>query len=166
MAYSLGGRLALHLNWNLFEKVILVATHPGLFENTEVRLKDDREKAKKMMTEPWPQWIESWNQQPVFQKDRVRPPRLLNRRQIKVWAEILTSFSLGSQKTFDEKIKENQNKLYWLRGEEDLKFSQLDSRIQSLIGGDRWIPIANSGHGVLFDNPLGLSRELKKRGIG
>lgn len=162
VAYSLGGRLCLHLDPSCYDCLILFGVHPGLDSQRESRLQRDKDLAQDLLAKPWEQWIDNWNRQEVFQWDKVRPVRNVNKSQKKQLSLILQSFSLGRQSDLAMKIRSCCQKIYWGRGENDKKFAQIDKKWQQLLPSDHLFVINQAGHGVLFDNPKGVAMQIEK----
>lgn len=162
VGYSLGGRLALHLDSDLYDAVLLFAAHPGMNTGKEKRIESDFiwvEKSKKLSV---PEWLKQWNSQDVFKNDRVRPERVMTQGQLGLHMDMLLTWSLARQSMLDEKIKKNSEKVYWACGEEDKKFLNLKDRVSDILPKDHIMIIEEAGHGILFDQPEAAAKVIDK----
>ena len=150
VGYSLGGRLGLHLNNEIFDKTILLGSHPGLSDDTSMRLQNDKDWVERSKELDQEQWLELWNSQEVFANDNIRPKRSFSSEEFSLWIKLLEGFSLARQNNFFNHSFEN---LYWGYGERDKKFSSLKSKIEDWIPKKNVFEVPESGHGVIFDNP-------------
>lgn len=160
IGYSLGGRLLYHLQHEVYEKLILVASHPGLLRERSVRLSSDEEWVQKMKELSWADWLKAWNSQDVFSNDRLRPERLQDEKRCDQWAQVLKEWSLAKQVVMDSKIKNHRHKIFWGYGSEDIKFKKLRSRLSQSLEESHLFEIEGAGHGVLFDQPKALAQKI------
>ena len=153
VGYSLGGRLALHLALKapeLFERVILISTHPGIFCEEEILQRRMWEGlwCKKMSRESFEQWTSEWLSQPLFQGDS---PRDLKEPDFDLQTLIcgMTLFS-NPRHEFDwESMIKFPSGLTWVHGELDLKFGKIHQKIKSERPQDQLISIPDRGHRLL-----------------
>jgi pimeloyl-ACP methyl ester carboxylesterase len=162
VGYSLGGRLALHLPAESFDKLFLVASHPGLLHGHELRMQQDQAWASRLNKESASHWLQAWNGQAVFKNDFHRPSRQLDGQE-EQWGRILCGLSLAQQKDKREFISMNQQKIYWCAGERDEKFQVLKAELLSYLPNSHIFDIPNSGHGVIFDQPQFLAQAIVER---
>jgi 2-succinyl-6-hydroxy-2,4-cyclohexadiene-1-carboxylate synthase len=153
IGYSMGGRLALHVlidNPNLWERAVIISTHPGLKDEQEKeeRLRSDREWAGRFETEPWDALMKAWNSQPVFlgSKQPLREEKDYDRKRL---AGMLRSFSLGLQDDFREEIARLPMPILWVVGERDLKFRMLASELKFQNPLSRVMVAVGAGHRVI-----------------
>lgn len=143
MGYSMGGRLALHAyhqNPDIWEKVYLLSTHPGLESGHEERIAADEAWAKRFETESWYPLIADWMAQKVFTHSRS-PLRVESDFDRNHLAAFLRNYSLGRQKI------PPSDKVHWIVGERDLIYRQLLPHAEVVPG---------AGHRILFDNPQAI----------
>ncbi len=162
VAYSMGGRLSLHLNLDLFERVLLIGVHPGLQTEQDQRARADQEWAHKLSEMDSKKWLQLWNSQDVFSSDQRRPSREISDSQKPLFQKQLLYWSLSQQNNKDATLKENAAVTYWCCGDRDEKFLPLRPRLKSLLGESHVFTVENSGHGVHFDQPLALAREIQR----
>lgn len=163
IGYSLGGRLLMHLPMELFERVILIAAHPGLRSGNEraFRRQSDMFWAKKFQNQDWESLMNQWDGQEVFMGDKNRPLRNESDFDRQTLSEVLLNFSLSKQKKCDEILATNKDKIFWVYGSEDKKFASLTRRLEKSLNQDHIIEIKSSGHSCHFDQPEDLSRIIK-----
>lgn len=162
MGYSLGGRLLMHLQPECFEKMILIASHPGLLEGKELREQMDNRWVTQYQKQSPENWLMAWNSQDVFSSDKNRPQRKLSSEKMQVYLKILKSWSLSQQQACDNFLKANQEKVHWVCGEEDQKFMSLRGRLLESLQPGHIHTIPHSGHGVIFDQPQAVADLLKE----
>ncbi len=130
VGYSMGGRLALHA-WEadplLWKSLVFVSTHPGLESEKEraERIVRDQQWAQKCLHGCWEDFLCEWNQQTVFGGPRSAGIPERNREKRALFGEQLSSFSLGHQKNFRNKIEKIKCPMAWVAGERDVKFANL-----------------------------------------
>lgn len=129
LGYSLGGRLALHVFFDdpeLWSKALFLSTHPGLKteEEKEQRLQMDEVWAQRFLGDPWRDVMAGWNDQSVLSQGSS-PQRSEENYEREKLAFCLRSWSLGLQDDFRPLIAEHREKITWLTGERDEKFSAL-----------------------------------------
>jgi 2-succinyl-6-hydroxy-2,4-cyclohexadiene-1-carboxylate synthase len=127
MAYSMGGRLALHAlleNPELWQCAILVSTHTGLKTSDEkaVRRVEDEVWAQRFENEFWDNLIDAWNNRDIFVSKNSPFERHENHYARGDLANILRYWSLGSQEEFTEAIGKLPMPILWVVGEEDRNY--------------------------------------------
>lgn len=153
MGYSLGGRLALHAllaHPSRWTGAILISTHPGLSDpkRREERLQRDQIWADRFLSEPWDHLMKEWNSQPVLASSKPLERKEKNYCR-KTLAQMLTTWSLGSQEDLQKPLSELPVPILWVTGEED-HFSmqpKLSHPLSSICS------IGSSGHRVPWDAP-------------
>lgn len=164
LGYSLGGRLALHALSHaphLWKGAIFVSTHTGL--NCEVkkkeRLEHDFQWAERFLHDPWEEVIESWNAQPVFAKDTFVFERKDTKNRI-VAADLLRSFSLGLQDSFESFICQSPLPILWIVGEHDADYKAQATNLKFRHPASQiWIA-PQSGHRVPWHNPRSFKQRI------
>ena len=154
MAYSMGGRLALHAlleNPELWQCAILVSTHTGLKTSDERALRrvDDEVWARRFEKEPWGSLIGDWNNRDIFVSKNSPFEREECHYARGDLANILRYWSLGVQEEFTETIGKLPMPILWIVGEEDrnyrarataLTFSHPASRVWIAPGVGHRVP--------------------------
>ncbi len=162
VGYSLGGRLLMHLNLMSEDKVVLLGSHPGLLEGKKEREQNDANWLKKGQNLTKHQWLQEWNKQDVFRNDSVRPIRDFTEEEFKCWLQVLSHWSLSKQELRDSWLKSFKKQVYWACGSSDKKFVELkESRIKGLLPENHIFEIEDSGHGVIFDNPIHVAQIIQ-----
>jgi pimeloyl-ACP methyl ester carboxylesterase len=160
IGYSLGGRVALHLDPNRYQKLFLLSVHPGLQSGRSERLEQDEAWAQRLLDQDEKTWLEAWNGQAVFQGDLNRPQRQIQASR-RVWAHLLRHGSLGHQNPQWDKIKTMAQQIFWLVGTRDEKFLALKSDWLKVLPADHVVEIAGAGHGLVFEAPAKVARVLR-----
>ena len=160
VGYSLGGRIGLRLlevHPNLFDHYVFISTHPGLVSESEKenRKQHDQNWIDTLQNESWPSFLSRWNAQDVLKdsESKIRIEKAYSKERL-VFA--LSDYSLGQQKDYSDLIRQNQNRLTWIVGDQDLKFIQLAENLKQkkiLLDYKR----ISSVHRILLDNPKELS---------
>ena len=113
VAYSMGGRLALHAlldDPELWTKAVIASAHPGLLDERDKleRVASDAEWAGLALTSDCGQFLQRWDAQSVLQEQASEQPdprmRLVNRR--RAIARSFMEWSLGKQENLRERFSE------------------------------------------------------------
>lgn len=163
IGYSLGGRLLSHLPAESFEKLFVLAGHPGLEQQQLERIHKDGEWELLLRQVSPEDWLRQWNEQVVFKSDQCRPVRHYNKETLEIFVRIQQAFSLGRQQCRDLFYSENRHKVYWFFGEKDAYYTQLEERMCKALGREQVVRIAQAGHGLLFDQPQWVAQEILKK---
>lgn len=154
MAYSLGGRKALHAliaDETLWSSAILISTHPGLSSSKErnERLSRDKIWSQRFLDEDWNVLLSGWNNQEVLKNS---PPLFREEKQFSraALACELEAFSLGVQRDLREEIKCLGIPLYWVAGGKDPKFAHIACEMAGFHNmSSEWI-LKEFGHRINF----------------
>lgn len=151
IGYSMGGRLAMELaRKNGFQKLILINAHPGLEDDKEREIRSLwEEEVLERLTIP-ETFLAWWNALPLFTHDRplVRVPQGSE--------ELFKRMLLSRQENFLPFLTENKDRVHWILGQNDPKYSALagklaDFNVQLIPGGHR-----------LFQKPENLLPVIRK----
>jgi len=159
VGYSLGGRLALHLviaKPELFGKVILLSTHPGVSAPEEVQKNrhTEDEWVQKIVGGPWENFVDAWMAQPVFKNDEKRNPEEENFDE-KTLIKALTAFSKTRHHFTQEQLLQLKHPLTWVCGEKDEKYRRLaQETAEKRRGLDEVIVLPGKGHRLIADKDL------------
>ena len=153
VGYSLGGRIAAHLfltRPDLFQNLFLLSTHLGLVSESEraARRASDGVWANKFLYDSWAQVLQDWMSQPVFQGQK-RIERLESAFDRKILAKMLNELSLGHQDFLVPQLQPFSNKVNFIYGERDHKFSSLAREYRE--AGISCVEIKKASHRVLRD---------------
>lgn len=175
VGYSLGGRLALHAlekNPQVWSKVVLLSTNPGLEDGFHNHIELSEERKKRWLTDSnwadefakanWETVLRNWNSQPVFGGGTSEPRRVETDYSREILGLILTQWSLAQQRNLRDVLAQNLTKIHWLVGEADEKFMGLTQNLKKQFAELRVDVIPKAGHRILFDNPQKLAERLLK----
>lgn len=152
--YSLGGRLALYamaIHPERWGGAIVAAAHPGLpcVEDRLARRTSDAIWAKRVRELPWDEFLEAWNDQPVFTSSEVTGgQRSLEARRDSI-AMAFETWSLGRQEDLRSSLRRFHAPVLWITGERDAKFSQLAEEMEEVFPTMTRRVLADHGHRVL-----------------
>lgn len=165
IGYSMGGRIALELaskvNWQI-QKLVLMNSHPGLAfdDEKEVRKIWEDSVLEKLQTETPEDFFSYWNKLPVFEFDTPLSPipgdRYLASR------KLFNQFRLSEQKNFLPEMEEHKEKILYLVGLFDNKYSTYAEDV--LTPHDIPIISVSGGH-RLFQYPAEIKSILLNEGI-
>lgn len=158
VGYSLGGRLALRYAMRhpaRIHSLTLLSTHSGLNSETEKqnRLQADRIWAQKILVLPFPEFLKTWYDQPLFTSLRQNPElmkKLISMRQNqrpKDLVEAMLNWSLGRQECHQGRLKQFPKPWRLLYGEHDRKYAELYGGLPNAH------PIAKAGHALHIEAP-------------
>lgn len=169
IGYSLGGRLALHLVMKepqLFNKVILLSTHPGIFDSNEKNQRHEWEASwvKKINISSFEEFIFQWNQQKLFEGEASE--RFLRESDFSRVAlqKALVEFSNTAHQFSLEDLKNLEKSLIWVVGENDQKFVKIAKDLRQMRGSlDQFEVIPNAGHRLIAEKEQAWLYELFSR---
>lgn len=152
VGYSLGGRLALELDYRypfLFKQLIIISSHPGLDpQKRKKRKKEDFLLAKKISHSPL-DFLKQWYNAPMF--SLLDSAALIKKRESNNFYQIkkaLICFSLGLQPSFWSHIHRSKNKYLFLAGEEDIKYRELYKKLNAKVE-----LIKGATHALIIEKP-------------
>jgi len=164
MAYSLGGRLALHAlasQPDLWKSATLISTHPGLSseeEKTNRRILDAEWSAKALQL-PWGDFLKEWNQQSVLgPTTKNLPDRYLLQPRNHEIARAFCAWSLGTQDDHRQTSEKITCPVLLVTGAQDVKYTNLATQFRFPNAEHQIIPEAQ--HRPLWENPEGTLRAL------
>jgi len=167
--YSLGGRVALHVALAAPERVshlVLIGANPGIEDPAErdARLASDERLAKRLETEPFEAFIESWRTQPLFAADPPEVGALARNDQQRndplPLAAVMRGLSVGAMSSLWSRLGELQMRVTLLAGDRDTKFVELGERALPLLRRGS-LAILRGGHGLPLENPAGVAGVLE-----
>ena len=171
VGYSMGGRLALYLSLyfpHRFSKIVLESASPGLKLQRDrlERRQGDFELAKQLEKSDFSMFLENWYAQPLFASLKKHPEfkkmidHRLKNNPVQL-AKSLRNLSTGCQPCLWEKIKENQNPLLLLVGENDTKFVAINSEMARLCPFATLEVVSHCGHNIHFEHPKTFVEKVK-----
>jgi 2-succinyl-6-hydroxy-2,4-cyclohexadiene-1-carboxylate synthase len=166
IAYSMGGRLALHslLEGGPWEAAVIISADPGLREEAAAaaRRTQDTLWATQALTMPWADFLQKWNSQPILGspvRDEREEKKLIQRRR-----EIARSFvdwSLGSQLPLWDGLPRIEIPILWIAGERDEKFTALAREAAAATGENARLAIApGCGHRIPWEDEAWLTGQI------
>jgi 2-succinyl-6-hydroxy-2,4-cyclohexadiene-1-carboxylate synthase len=168
--YSLGGRVAINLALAAPERVTrlcVIAANPGIEDAGEraARVAADEQLARRLETEPFESWIESWRTQPLFSEDPARVGALARADQRRndplALAAALRGLSAGSMEPLWARLGELPMPVALVVGERDRKFLALAERALPLLR-EGSLTVLAGGHGLPLENPEGVAEALER----
>ncbi|MES2526863.1 MAG: alpha/beta fold hydrolase [Bdellovibrionota bacterium] len=151
VGYSMGGRLAMELaKKNGFKKLILINSHPGLLDDKEREVRSAwEEEVLERLTDPQ-SFLSWWNGLPLFKNDQP----LLSVPEKS--SDLFKKMILSRQENFLPFLTEHKNKVHWILGEKDPKYSLLKGQL-----GDFDVHMIPAGH-RLFQHPELINPLIRK----
>ncbi len=170
LAYSMGGRLAMHLllaNPKIWDAAIIVSANPGTssIEEHATRKKLDHKWAQKFLKNDWPTLLTEWNRQSLFQvpnpaKDSVqliRDEKDFDRAKL---AEALENWSIAHQENLAPRLAKVTQPVLWLAGEHDEKYRCLLSGFAQ-VSNHQYKEISQAAHRIPWDHPSEFKNEIR-----
>jgi 2-succinyl-6-hydroxy-2,4-cyclohexadiene-1-carboxylate synthase len=159
LAYSLGGRLALHalLNGANYTRAILVSTGLGIDDEAArtARRASDETWAQRFESEDFATVIADWNAQPVLAGPAV------DRTRDDYDARALREWSSGALPPVATRLHELTIPTVWIAGARDTKYVAEAKRAASLAPNARVVIVDNAGHRVPWEQPSELVAILR-----
>ena len=158
VAYSMGGRLALHAllaQPKMWKGAVIISTHPGLSDESQrvERRKKDAEWSALSLKADWADFLQQWNAQGVLDGSVDMPDRqALKTRRASV-ARSFVDWSLGVQEDLTERFQEIECPVLWLTGENDAKFTDLAKESIDLIPEAEHCILPGCGHRAPWEQP-------------
>lgn len=163
VGYSMGGRLALFLTLRYpryFSKTVLESASPGLRtqQEREVRRIQDSQISEELKKGPFKSFLEKWYRKHVFQGitggrgfTRLITDRLQN--DPKMLAQSLRFLGTGKQPSLWDELPQNENPLFLLVGENDIKFQAIAGEMAKLNRSIKTKIIEGCSHNIHFQEP-------------
>ena len=156
LAYSLGGRLAMHAlleKPSLWKGAVIVAAHPGLSSSEEKskRLKVDKSWLQKFTNEPLEQVLKDWDELPTFTGFKNQAPREVDDFS-KPWvSKSFDTFSTGRQEHLLPKLKTLSMPILYIAGAKDKKYADLGVELERACPGISFKEVSEAGHRVPWE---------------
>lgn len=156
VGYSMGGRLALHLALTrpeLFEKVVLLSTHPGIFETQAVLARQAWEQkwVDVIKNSPFQEFARKWLEQDLFLND---DPRALDEKDFDqdTLINAFLSFSNTKHHFSNDDLLKHPGRIIWAYGEKDERYVQIMEKVKELRREvDLFFEIPERGHRLIAE---------------
>ncbi|NWK57179.1 alpha/beta fold hydrolase [Verrucomicrobiaceae bacterium N1E253] len=156
IAYSMGGRLALHAliaRPELWKAAVIISAHPGLQEESEraVRRAQDAIWSARALKGDWREFLEQWQAQSVLADGPAMPDRMqLKDRRTSV-ARSFVDWSLGAQQDLRPQLRAVSCPVLWLSGARDEKFTALAEEVVPFFQNASHQVLEDCGHRVPWE---------------
>ena len=167
VAYSLGGRLALHgllADPKKFRAAIIISTHLGLSGEAErqARIKQDELWAERFLHDDWDLVLEDWNKRPVFGEKKHLLDRNESEYSRKSLAVALRSWSLGHQENLQAQLHAIDIPVLCVAGARDERYvEQAELACQALPNASLAV-IPDAYHRAPWEKPKVFQENLKE----
>lgn len=148
VGYSFGGRFAMQLfllDPRRFKKVIIISSHCGLQEKSAKmqRVLFDQKCADKLRELSEEDFLKGWNSQELFSKDA--PIQKFPSDNKNTLARFFTEYGLSTQDYLVDELLNHKDKLVFLYGAEDIKYSVYGKDFIKNKGFETYI-LTGAGH--------------------
>lgn len=128
IGYSMGGRIAMEIaSLAKFElkKLVIINAHPGLPLRDEIPGRKVWEESviERLENMSSTDFLEYWNKLPLFDADE--PLVELSMEKQAKSLDLFKQHRLSQQKCFLDELQEHRNKVLWIAGERDSKYSEV-----------------------------------------
>ncbi|XP_057848584.2 protein PHYLLO, chloroplastic isoform X2 [Cryptomeria japonica] len=187
IGYSMGARIALYMTLKCNKRIsatAVISGNPGL-QNPDMRITrsaQDDALAELLLSTGIPSFVEMWYKKEMWESLRSHPhfKKLIQRRiqhgNIKDMAKMLSSLSIGRQPSLWQDLSGCKVPLLVIVGEKDSKFMKIAQQMSSQKADtqehekqreDQFhqitvLEVDESGHAVLFENPLPVINAIRK----
>ena len=178
LGYSLGGRNAMHFASKFKERVnklILCSSSYGLESQLEKdkRIKSDQRLVNLLENNKLKEFVEYWESLPLWNSEnRLSIEKKKNHRKIRLsnnpygLALNLKHQGQGKQNNLLSELKKINTKTLILYGEKDNKYKKLSTKLEKTIRKSKTIMVPESGHNIILENPIYVSRAVKNFILG
>jgi 2-succinyl-6-hydroxy-2,4-cyclohexadiene-1-carboxylate synthase len=167
--YSLGGRVALHVALAAPERVsalALISTSAGIAQAEEraERRAADEELARRLESEPFPEWVARWRAQPVFAGEPPAAGELASEDQLRndphALAAAMRGLGAGEMEPLWDRLAELTMPVRVIAGARDAKFIAFARRMAGAIPGAT-LHVIPGGHGLPLESPAELALAIE-----
>lgn len=174
VGYSMGGRLALSLLLKAPKQIhsaTLISARRGLDEPLAraSRLAEDSKWAALLQTVPLSQFLDTWEQRPLFETQRQLAPHLLAqlreqrlRHDPFALAQAMSALSLAHMPSFQGALGSIQCRVTLMVGERDPKFGALAADLAEHIHDSRAIVVSGAGHNLPLEHPDSVAAAISE----
>ncbi|KGR88806.1 esterase [Ureibacillus massiliensis 4400831 = CIP 108448 = CCUG 49529] len=173
LGYSMGGRVALSYAEaypGRIKQLILESASPGLKTEEErlSRRKADEQLADKIEKDGLIEFVNKWENIPLFHSQKKLPSRVQNSIRIERLSQkeiglagSLRGMGTGAQKSLWSKLNQLKMPVYLLTGELDVKFCNIAMQMKKQLDFGEHIIIKNVGHAIHVENPTQFATIVK-----
>lgn len=172
LGYSMGARVALAFAMShpeMIEKLILESGSPGLktVEEQETRRKHDAKLAERLQTRPLVEFIDFWQELPLFQTQKALPQATQQKvRQERLTQDpLMLAYSLlymgtGSQIEYWSTLQTLQVPTLYLAGTKDQKFCQIGQEMSTIAPNIIYQEL-HAGHCIHLEQPDAFCQRIE-----
>lgn len=165
LGYSMGGRLALTFAVNYPEKVrklILESASPGLRTEAErhERRIQDKKLSEKIRQEGIKNFIDYWENIPLFQSQKSLPEKIRTRircqrlaNSIDGLANSLNGMGTGVQPSWWDELAHLEMPVLLITGNLDQKFCRIAEEMSKILPNVKWKTAEDAGHAIHVEKP-------------
>lgn len=165
LGYSMGGRLALTFAVNYPEKVrklILESATPGLRTEAErhERRIQDKKLSEKIRQEGIKNFIDYWENIPLFQSQKSLPEKIRTRircqrlaNSIDGLANSLNGMGTGVQPSWWDELAHLEMPVLLITGNLDQKFCRIAEEMSKILPNVKWKTAEDAGHAIHVEKP-------------
>jgi 2-succinyl-6-hydroxy-2,4-cyclohexadiene-1-carboxylate synthase len=167
VAYSMGGRLALHAllaEPDVWKSAIIISAHPGLIDEDERAARREKDAAWSALAlkGEWSEFLEKWETQNVLSGAGDMPDRApLKTRRASI-ARSFIDWSLGAQANLVPELNRITCPTLWLTGGQDSKFTEIAKAAVPDIPHAEHIILPDSGHRIPWEKPSEFSKLVRE----
>tara|TARA_B100001094_G_scaffold56835_1_gene52324 strand:- start:2611 stop:3411 length:801 start_codon:yes stop_codon:yes gene_type:complete len=173
LGYSLGGRSAMHLVTkcqNKINNLILCSASYGLENEIEKkkRIDSDKNLIKLLEKNKIEDFVNYWESIPLWESEKKLSVEKKNKyRNLRLknnslgLALNLKYQGQGIQNNLLESLKKIMNRTLIMYGEHDNKYENISKILSKSIRKSKTIMVPESGHNIILENPIFVSREVK-----
>jgi len=174
VGYSLGGRLALTLLVrapHLFRSATLISTRRGLDDPRLrlQRLEQDRAWAAMLENGPLPEFLDLWENSPLFATQReLEVSKLIRLREQRLrhdrfaLARAVMALSLGQMPSLEREVARITCPVVLMVGGRDSKFRELAADLAQQIPNSRTIVVSGAGHNLPLERPAAVAAAINE----
>jgi len=167
VAYSMGGRLALHAllaEPDIWKSAIIISAHSGLSDEDEraARRQKDAEWSALALKGEWSEFLAKWQAQGVLSGAGDMPDRTSLKTRRASIARSFVDWSLGAQEDLLPNLAKISCPLLWLTGDGDGKFTEVAKKAVMNISQAEHQIIPDCGHRLPWEKPSEFSRLVQE----
>ena len=178
LGYSLGGRTALHLGLKYkknINKLILCSTSYGIEgkENRKSRILSDKKIIDLLTEKTIDDFVEFWESLSIWDSEKKlgvsarKKLRAIRKSQNPLGLSLSLKYQgQGVQSNLINYLDRIVNNTMILYGENDIKYEKISKKMSKAIRNSKTIVVPHSGHNIILENPIFVSRAVKNFILG